>query len=238
MTNEEIYSALSRAIADFWQTRMQQKMARGQKGPERGERKAVTGGKHMDGFTQLLKRIICSAGIDESCVYVTSPPGLPGFYRPSKKWDLIVVKDRQLIAAIEVKSHIGPSFGNNFNNRVEEAIGNAIDLQKAIEAGTIGKTLAPFLGYLIVVEECISSTRPTKAKLPCFDIAPEFENASYIRRYELFCKKLVETGLYSAATLLTTDRTTGPDGKFREPHPELAFDVFVYKLTNHLNKLP
>ncbi len=192
----------------------------------------------MDGFTRLLKRIICAAGIDENCVQVTSPPGLPGFYRPSKKWDLIVVKDHKLIAAIEVKSHIGPSFGNNFNNRVEEAIGNAIDLRKAIEAGTISKPHDSFLGYLIVVEECISSTRPIKVKLPYFDISPEFENASYIKRYELFCKKLVKTGLYSAAALLTTDRITGPEGKFREPDPELAFDVFVQKLKNHLNRLP
>ena len=41
---------------------------------------------------------------------------LPGYFRPTKLWDLLVTYKGQLIAAIELKSHVGPSFGNNFNN--------------------------------------------------------------------------------------------------------------------------
>ena len=43
------------------------------------------------------------------------------YFRPNKKWDFIVVVEGQLVAAREAKSQVGPSFGNNFNNRTEEA---------------------------------------------------------------------------------------------------------------------
>ncbi len=41
-----------------------------------------------------------------------------------KKWDLLVVEGC-LIAAIEFKSQVG-SFGNNYNNRTEEALGSQL----------------------------------------------------------------------------------------------------------------
>jgi hypothetical protein len=53
---------------------------------------------------------------------------LPGFFRPTKEWDLLAIHDGKLLAVIEAKSQVGPSFGNNFNNRTEEAMGSALDL--------------------------------------------------------------------------------------------------------------
>jgi hypothetical protein len=35
-----------------------------------------------------------------------------GWYRPEKKWDLLIVSDGKLLAGIEFKSQVG-SFGNN-----------------------------------------------------------------------------------------------------------------------------
>jgi hypothetical protein len=64
---------------------------------------------------------------------------LPGFFRPTKDWDMLVVHEGHLIAAVEFKSQRGPSFGNNFNNRTEEAIGNATDLWTAFREGAYGK---------------------------------------------------------------------------------------------------
>jgi hypothetical protein len=39
----------------------------------------------------------------------------------------VVVHQRNLIAAIELKSQVGPSFSNNFNNRIEEALGSVAE---------------------------------------------------------------------------------------------------------------
>ena len=51
--------------------------------------------------------------------------------------------DGQLVTAIEFKSQVGPSFGNNFNNRVEEAIGNAADIWIALSRGALWPSPAP-----------------------------------------------------------------------------------------------
>lgn len=38
---------------------------------------------------------------------------LPGYFRPTKLWDLLITNEGRLVAALELKSHVGPSFGNN-----------------------------------------------------------------------------------------------------------------------------
>lgn len=82
----------------------------------------------MNGFIALLTRLIAGFGVDPKAVHHTARLELPGYFRPTKKWDLLVVWHDQLLAALEFKSHAGPSFGNNFNNRTEEAMGSALDL--------------------------------------------------------------------------------------------------------------
>ena len=95
--------------------------------PVRGSRikarSAVTGGKQMDGFVKLICSLLCEVGIKEACVHCERYIEVPGFFRPEKKWDLIVVVEGTLLASVEFKSQVGPSFGNNFNNRTEEALG-------------------------------------------------------------------------------------------------------------------
>ena len=85
----------------------------------------------MDGFIDLFTELIQSTGMSEQYIFRKKAVELPGFFRPTKEWDLLVVKDRMLIAAIEAKSQVGPSFGNNFNNRTEEAMGSSLDLWTA-----------------------------------------------------------------------------------------------------------
>jgi hypothetical protein len=121
---------LAEAIRQFWSVRKQQarKQGRGKKrAKDRGTRGAVTGGKQMNGFIRLVADVLVAAGLNSATIYCKSRTELPGWYRPEKDWDLLVVVDRCLIAAIEFKSQVG-SFGNNFNNRTEEALGNAKDL--------------------------------------------------------------------------------------------------------------
>ncbi|MBZ0109802.1 MAG: PaeR7I family type II restriction endonuclease, partial [Candidatus Scalindua rubra] len=91
------------------------------------------------------------------------------------------------MAAVEAKSQVGPSFGNNFNNRTEEAMGTALDLWTAFREGVFKGDTQPFLGYFFMLEDCEASTRPVRVKEPHFKVFPEFEGASYMKRYELFC---------------------------------------------------
>ncbi len=67
----------------------------------------------MDGFLKLFTELIIEAGMEEKYIFQKRYLELPGFFRPTKEWDLLVVKDNYLIAAIEAKSQVGTSFGNN-----------------------------------------------------------------------------------------------------------------------------
>jgi hypothetical protein len=128
LSSKELDQALRRAIKLFWKTRSAQGEVQGAKSgaKDAGTRSMVTGGKQMDGFISLFARVIKGEGISSNAIH-TRDTTLPGFFRPEKDWDLVVVYDSRLVATVEFKSHIGPSFGNNFNNRVEEALAGLHD---------------------------------------------------------------------------------------------------------------
>jgi len=142
----------------------------------------------MDGFISLIADLIVAAGASESDIFHNKHLELPGFFRPTKEWDLLLVKDDQLVLGLEAKSQVGPSFGNNFNNRTEEAMGSALDLWTAYREGAYNKTVKPWLGYVFLLEDCPESQKPVKVQEPHFKVLPEFVNASYAKRYELFCR--------------------------------------------------
>lgn len=136
MESENLNRRVSNAIAHYWLTRENQLNRQKTMGrSDQGARSAVTGGAQMDGFIELITDLIMAAGVDKKYVFYKQRLELPGFFRPTKEWDLLVVRDDQLILALESKSQVGPSFGNNFNNRAEEAMGSALDLWTAYREG-------------------------------------------------------------------------------------------------------
>src|SRR6185312_8851798 len=139
------------AIKLFWLTRDKQSKAQGTKTGQKdaGLRAAVTSGKHLDGFTEICRDLFIAGGVPEAHVYWAAKRELPGFYRAEKSWDLVVVAEGHLLAVIEFKAQVGPSFGNNFNNRTEEALGTAVDLTTAYREGAFGKDKPrPWVGWV------------------------------------------------------------------------------------------
>jgi hypothetical protein len=225
----------SRAVACYWKTRQLQRAKQQRTGKaDQGSRSAVTGGAQMDGFLELFAEIARAAGIDDSCIFKAKNLELPGFFRPTKEWDILVVRDNTLLAAIEAKSQVGPSFGNNFNNRTEEAMGSALDLWTAYREHAYLANPQPFLGYFFMLEDCETSTRPVKVQEPHFKVFPEFVGASYLRRYEVFCRKLVLERHYSAAAFITSSRRDGIRGRYSTPADDLAVERFARVLAGHL----
>jgi len=184
----------------------------------------------MDGFIQRLAEALLDAGIPEACLFHHRRLELPGFFRPTKEWDLLVVKNGRLLVALEAKSQVGPSFGNNFNNRTEEAVGSAVDLWTAYREGALNRTVRPWLGYVFLLEDCPASRRPVTVQEPHFPVLPEFKEASYAQRYEWFCRKLIRERHYNAAAFLLSPRPAKTGARYTEPAEDLTFGSFVSAL--------
>lgn len=106
---------VAKAVSLYWATRENQAKKQEISGrADQGLRSAVTGGAQMDGFIGLLTEIIVAAGIEERYIFHNKNLELPGFFRPTKEWDLLVIKEGQLIVALEAKSQVGPSFRKQF----------------------------------------------------------------------------------------------------------------------------
>lgn len=206
------------AVSRFWQTRAAASKKQGGSGnADRGERAGVTAGKNMDGFVELLVDVVRANGLEDAEVHLKRAVlTLPGYFRPTKLWDLLVLHQSELIAAVELKSHVGPSFGSNFNNRAEEAIGTSHDLWTAYREGAFGKQPPPFVGWMILVEDDEKSRRPVKDRSPHFEVFDCFKGASYLERYDLLCQKLVQEKLYTAASVLASPREAIETGVFGE----------------------
>lgn len=216
-------------MQSYWDARgkQQQKQIEGGR-IDAGTRGAVTGGSQMGALEVLVVDILKDAGLDELAIKTKLGLELPGYYRAEKKWDLIVVSRGQLVCALEFKSQVGPSFGNNFNNRSEEAIGNSVDIWTAFREGRFGTSPRPFLGYFFVLEECAKVHRPVKLVEPHFKADPIFHGASYAKRYEILCRRLVHERNYDAAclTLATNEAAT----RISHPAEDLEFRRFVGEL--------
>lgn len=226
---------LRAAVSHFWKTRESQATKQGSVAGKKdaGYRSAVTGGKQMDGFIATIRDRLVETGLERVCVFCEDRTELPGFFRPEKRWDVVVVVEGTLIACLEFKSQIGPSFGNNYNNRSEEAIGNAADLWTAFREGAFRVAERPWLGYLMLLESCPRSLAPVAVRQPHFPVFEEFRGASYAKRYEILLTRLVRERLYDSACLLMSDAKRGSRGSFNEPSPELAFAPFVASLAGH-----
>ncbi len=231
-THDPLVQEIQRAIRHFWRTRERQAKAQGRKTGERdrGARSAVTGGAHLDGFADLIRKLIVEAGVSDTAVPRRRRVELPGYYRAEKQWDLVVVVDGRLLATVEFKAQVGPSFGNNYNNRTEEALGNATDYWAAFREGAFRGSPRPWLGYMMLLEEAPGSTRPIAVAEPHFPVFDEFRNASYAKRYEILLTKMVRERLYDAASLILSPSEAGRNGAFSEPCRELSFANFAESL--------
>lgn len=234
---------LALAIDRFWTNRL------GNTGNQSAGRSGVINGKNLDGFEHVVRQLVAHVGLPQASVLSRKPaPTLPGYFRPTKDWDLLIIHNQRLLAILEFKSQVG-SFGNNFNNRTEEALGNATDLAHVIRRGLIDparhlnartsrKPLdprPPFTGYLMLLEDCEASCRPVRAASTYYAILPEFSATSYADRYRIFCERLMSESLYSSAALILTAQPVGAaPSSYRDASAPTSVRSFFTSLGAHL----
>ncbi len=225
-----------KAVREFWKSRLSASLKQAASGKsDQGERAGVTSGKNMDDFVSLVTEIVRANGLAHAEIHLERAVlTLPGYFRPTKLWDLLVIHQDELIAAIELKSHVGPSFSNNFNNRAEESIGTAHDFWTAYREGAFGKQPRPFSGWLMLVEDAPKSRSPVKDKSPHFPVSAEFQNASYLKRYDVLCQRLMQEQLYSAAAVIATPREAIANGNYADLSDMTSLRTFVSLLAGHV----
>jgi hypothetical protein len=224
------------AVKAFWGNRDAARQKQIESGKtDQGERAGVTAGKNMDGFLALVRDIVGLNGLGQADIHLSRRVlTLPGYFRPTKLWDMLVINDGRLVAAIELKSQVGPSFGNNLNNRTEEAIGTAVDLWTAYREGAFGDNPRPFVGWLMLVEDCHGSRSSVRANSPHFPVFKEFNGVSYAERYNILCRKLIQEQLYTTATLLLSPRSAVDTGEYVELSEVTGLKTFITTLAGHV----
>jgi hypothetical protein len=224
------------AIAGYWSTKAkQQAAAAAVSSTAEGSSKAVRGGGHFNPVVNLLARFFVDAGYPVDAIKASGRQTvLPGYFRPTKAWDLVVVHKDVLVVAIELKALGGPSFGNNYNNRVEEAIGNSADLARANLSQLIGVE-RPWLGYFFLMDDAEGSRRATRPfAAHSFPVDKVWRGQSYQQRFGVTGRRLLDEGLYDAVCYLTSSRK---HPRPREPERRLDWRHFSAAIEARLTYL-
>ena len=241
MEMDWIDEAVRKAVSNFWAVR------------DGGT--GVQGGKTLDSFIEIIRQVVQKSGLENAEVFTGKYTSeLPGFFRPHKSWDAVVISDKKLVAAIELKSQVG-SIGNNFNNRSEEVLGSSIDLKAAIEESAFGKDAEVFTGYLILVEKSEKTLKTPKINMNFFPVMPGFllnenernktyklqnsgkyprtDGISYLARYDELCKRLVSKDLYTAASIIAAPNENHAKGDYEDVSAQTSIETFLLRLSNH-----
>jgi len=230
---------VEKAVQSFWKTR---------------HNSGVRSGKTLDEFIQLLTWVVQSNGLPEARVVHGRAAQVPGFFRPSKTWDMLILNENTLIAAIELKS-IADSFGKNANNRTEEALGSGLDLKEAFAEDAFEGLNSAFSGYILVVEDCKQTATNVKIQMKNFRAMTEFmaypedrdakyvrgsngsfpsiDGVSYLKRFDILCKHLMKKKLYTSACVISAHREPGDGVVYDEVTPETSVMFFLAALAGH-----
>lgn len=236
-------SRVAKAVKIFWTVR---------------EREGVRSGKTLDAFVDLLAWVVHSHGLPDAIVLTGRKAQLPGFFRPTKSWDVLIMNYDMLIAAIELKS-IADSFGKNANNRNEEALGSGVDIKEAFEENAFEGLTRLFTGYVILVEDCQETLTSVQIQMKHFRVMEEFmlnpktrdemyvknengefpaiDGVSYMNRFDVLCRRLMQKNLYTAASVIKSPRSAIENGEYSAVTRETSIKAFLASLASHVETI-
>ncbi len=218
-TRQRIVNAL-----DFWvKAKIEQRtLSEAAGSAQGGTRAAVTGGKHLAGVNRLVLDELESFGLQGVTYAADGRATLPGYYRATKNWDLLVLSEGEPVLAVEYKSMTG-SEGKNLNNRADEVLGVGEDLRQAQAHGLVNPELRRAYVFLMeVTPEVQVPVRGAEVRVGHRD--PVFDRATYIKRMAILLERMRSTELYDAVWAVGVVR--GQETDFIEPRAEVGWDRF------------
>ena len=227
---------LDRAMLAYWALKSKQlATAQAIRSTAEGSAKAVRGGGHFEPVVQLIASFFTDEGYPATSIFARGHATiLPAYLRPTKNWDLVVVHREVLVAAIEVKALGAPSFGNNYNNRLEEAIGCSVDLTAANAAQLVGPE-KPWLGYFYVIEDHPGSRHIVRERsCRSFPVEAIWADRSYQMRYSVTGRRLLDAKMYDAVCYLVSSAANPTP---IEPEPALDWKHFAAAINARIHYL-
>jgi hypothetical protein len=110
-------------VRHFWDMRSTQARKQKQSGSvDQGARSAVTSGAQMDGFIDLFAELTLWAGARPENILRGSQTVLPGLFRPTRQWDLLINRDDQAVCAYMFACQSGPTSAERLDRITEEAM--------------------------------------------------------------------------------------------------------------------
>ena len=85
-----------------------------------------------------------------------------------------------------------------------------------------------------MVEDAPKSRSPVKDASPHFLVFPEFQGASYLKRYDVLCQRLMQEQLYSTAAVITSKRDAARSGAYGEMSSLTNLNAFVSSFAGHI----
>ncbi len=238
MPKADYSDSIRKAVRSYWKSKNTalKKNQAGQR-VDQGRRGAATAGKNFNGFAKMFAALAQKYGGNSLEIYDNKTHVvLPGHFRPSKQWDLVLIDKGRLIATLEFKALGGPSFGNNANNRCEEALGSGTDLSVAQREGRFGAGANPFIGYCILVEDEDNSRCVPKRGNPSIHFAsdPVFRTASYQERMRILCERMVQERIYTAAAVIASPPNAAKSGLFTDLSTATSLNQLIARFLSHV----
>ncbi|MFD5545225.1 Shedu anti-phage system protein SduA domain-containing protein [Streptomyces goshikiensis] len=177
---------------------------------------------------------LTARGVDRKWIHVGRDVTLPGAYGVGRSaWDLAVVKDGIPLAAIAVKGLGGPSYGNNYNNRIAELTSIAFDVRRQYGSPEL-TGFQPYLGLFFVLQEGEGANRPVRK--PSNDSYARIgDGLSYKERLGETFSQFQKDGLYNGVCYVSVGSEQGTS--VDEPYSDMSIEALVDALVARVKSL-
>ncbi|MFG2489870.1 PaeR7I family type II restriction endonuclease [Streptomyces caniferus] len=188
----------------------------------RDRERSLRGTGHHNLLLTAISDALIARGVDQAWIRSGREAVLPGSYELGRTaWDIAIFSDDVPLAAITLKQASGPSYGNNFYNRIQELTGNAFAVrQNDIQAI---EQFHPYLGIVFIIEESEGANSPIR--IPGQSGASPRTGPTYKERYGNTFAQFCTDGLYDGIAYAAVSKDSEPS--FEEPRPDMSLKGFI-----------
>lgn len=187
----------------------------------------------LEGFHALVSRILADNGLPAARVHAGQGLALPGFFLPTRPWDIVVMHEGRLVAALAIRARTARSLENGFVTLGEEALCTGKEMDALCRRQAFGPGLRPWSGWLVFLEDGPALTQPVTVAPTLLQAVPEYRHGTHAEWYELLLRKLERERLFDTCALLLCPEELEQSGSYREPALELGGRRLLAHLASH-----